>query len=746
MDDQSLNQDRLLLDETLLSTGNGYIGIRGNFEEGYAPGMQSVRGNYINGFYDTVNITYGENAYGFPQTAQKIVNVMDPQTIEVYIGDEKINLFSGNVTDLKRHLDITKGIATRSYKYETPKGHKIEVAIKRMVSFDILEAFIIDYEVKSLNYSGPIRFLSSLNTDVSNYTNPSDPRVGGSHAILLDLIDLRADRNTMQALARTKRSNLTTALTCGHNQKMTYQIRDRVVEGTYDTYLEAGEGLRLVKYAVFTDQIRHKDPAAKGAQILSEVMKHGVEAMYIMQEAYLKRFWQRSKIHLDGSKDMDYALNYSVYALLAAAGKDPFSNIAAKGLSGEGYEGHYFWDTEVYMLPFFILTNPEIARNLLMFRYTILPKAKDRARMMGHEKGAKIPWRTIAGTECSGYFPAGSAQYHINADVAYAYLQYYYYTLDDDLMLEAGLELLYETALLWLDMGYYDEEGQFVINDVTGPDEYTAIVNNNYYTNAMAQYHMEHTVKLHKIFKERHPKAYLELVERIGLKENELVAMDHAAMKMALPYDTKLGIHLQDDSFMQKKPWDFDNTPEENYPLLLHYHPLTIYRHKVLKQADTVLAHLLLDSVSDDIMERSFDYYEQYTTHDSSLSYSIYSMMAARIGRSETAFEFLKHTLRLDLDNLHHNTKDGLHIANAGGAYMSFIYGYAGVRIKEDGLYLRPIKPVDFEGFSFSLLYRKSLLTIELKEQVKITTDQPLLLHIYGKEVKIENEVMIDYK
>lgn len=733
----------LLVDETLYSTANGYIGVRGNFEEGYLEDMASVRGTYINGFYDVVDITYGESAYGFPQTGQKILNVIDGQSIQIYVDGDPFSIFSGQLRDFKRQLDTKSGVATRYIDWVSPKGHHLRFHIIRMTSFEQLELFTIQYSIESVNYTGGIRIFSYLEGNVENYTNPSDPRVGSGHVKLLDTKIIEAREQVGYIQSKTKGSDLYVAAGMTHDIDMTLQVYETGIMAEDYVTIEAGTSFDFTKYVVYTDSLRHQALDLEGQEILKQAKKHGVDYYYQKQIDYLESFWTYSKIDIVGDPEAEEALDYNTYQLLASAGKTSHANISAKGLSGEGYEGHYFWDTEIYMLPLFTLTMQDISRSLLHYRYEILDSARQRARDLGHDKGAKIPWRTINGGECSGYFPAGCAQYHINADVAYAYIQYYLYTGDFDFMKSYGLEVLYETARIWLEMGYFHEDNTFKINEVTGPDEYTALVNNNYYTNAMAAYHLSHTLSLMDQLKEEDPESYQELKKRLHMTLEELQLMKRAAKKMYMPYDDHLGIHLQDDSFLDRKPWDFDNTPKSHHPLLLYYHPLKIYRHQVLKQADTVLAYFLLDDVSDRVMERGYDYYEPLTTHDSSLSLCVYAMMAARIGKTEESYDFFKKTLRLDLDNLHHNTKDGLHIANTGGAYMGMVYGFGGFRIKPEGIVIRPLKPKAWDSYTFRLNYRGQLVTVQVADTIVVTCDKPIQLTIYNKEYQVSGRLEV---
>ncbi|MCK8060471.1 MULTISPECIES: glycoside hydrolase family 65 protein [unclassified Fusibacter] len=744
MDAKELDQSSLLIDETLYTTANGYLGIRACFEEGYPEQFKSIRGSYINGFYDEIDIVYGENAYGFPQHAQKMLNVIDPQGIEIHIDDERFSYGSGTVHSTFRELDVEKGYALRKVEWESSKGHRLEIGIKRMASFHTLELFTIDYTVKSLNFSGRIEVKSTLDGNVKNYTDSTDPRVASGHEKMLLVTSTGVHESVGSITAKTMRSELVLVASMSHSVEMKYLSTKDTVIGSYVTTIGAGDSFNFVKYVTYTDSIRHEDLLEKNIEINKEVRSKGVAFYYREQQNYLDEFWNYALVDIKGDKAAEEALHYSTYQLMASVGKDKHCQLPAKGLTGEGYEGHYFWDTEIYAVPMMTLTKPDIARSLLAFRYSTLDSARERARTLGHLRGAKIPWRTIAGSECSGYFPAGTAQYHINADVAYAAIQYYLVTKDLKSFLEFAFELLLETARLWIEVGHYSKDGQFKIDAVTGPDEYTAIVNNNYYTNAMAKYHLLWTHTIAGLLAENHPSEMKKLSERLDLTKEELLGLRRASDKMYLPYKHDENLCLQDDSFYDKKDWDLENTPKENHPLLLHYHPLTIYRHKVLKQADTVLAHLLLDNESEEYLKASYDYYEKYTTHDSSLSPCIYSMMAARIGDTEKAYSYFVKTLRLDLDNLHHNTKDGLHLANAGGAYMGIVYGFGGLRIKSDGIHLSPVLPSKWESYQFRFRYQESCVRIYVGDSIRIETDAPVRLVVYGMDIVVKGKMEVD--
>ena len=388
----------------------------------------------------------------------------------------------------------------------------------------------------------------------------------------------------------------------------------------------------------------------------------------------------------------------------------------------------------------------EAGVSTLEFDLYFTDETRENAKILGHKKGALYPWRTIMGKECSGYFPSGSAQYHINGDIAYSTIAYYLATKDLDFIAQKGAEIVFETARLWMDTGNY-YHGQFHINDVTGPDEYTCIVNNNYFTNASAQYNLHWAVRFYQLLKEA---GKTQAIEKIGLTEEEVAAFEKAEKNMYLPYDEELGINPQDDSFLQKEVWDFENTPKDHYPLLLHYHPLYIYRYQVCKQADTVLAHFVYEDAQDiETIRKSFAYYEKVTTHDSSLSTCIYSIVASKLGLEDKAYAYFGDSAKLDLFNLHHNTKDGIHTANMGGNYMAIVYGFGGLRLKESGLYFAPSLPKQWTGYKFKIMYEGSQIQVEVGSDSSVFTlvnGDAKTIHVYDEAYELENTLTIPRK
>lgn len=746
----SLDIQSLLKNESIFNVANGYIGIRGNFEERYPENYPTIRGTYINAFYEKAPIPYGEKAYAFPEYTQKIVNITDVQDIDIIIDGEKFSLFEGHIKEFNRFLNMREGYYRREICWVSPNDKEVKIKITRLASLTQLELFAIHYEIEKVNFDSEIIIESSINGEVKNYTDENDPRTAGGHGNILTVCSIDIKDKIMQIKSQTQNSNNIVAVTTMHKVNNSHRVifeRDlKAVKAVY--VLSQGQNkVEFLKYNIYTDSRRYEDPSVCGFDLIKALAEKSFSDLLQEQREYLEEFWSLADIQLKGDEKLQQGLRYNLFQLLQSVGKDSISNITAKGLSGEGYEGHYFWDSEIYILPFFTLCDPKLAKQLLRYRYTILDFARKRAKEMGHKKGAAYAWRTITGEECSSYFPAGTAQYHINGDIAYSYVQYYLATGDIDFIKEFGAEVVFETARIWLEIGHFDK-AVFKIDAVTGPDEYTAIVNNNYYTNVIAKYNLKWALIFYKMLKEKDEDNLNSLCRKIDLRSEELEMFEKAYKSMYLPYNEERKINAQDDTFLSKALWDFNNTPKEKHPLLLYYHPLTIYRYQVLKQADTVLAHFLVEDESDfDTIKNSYDYYEKITTHDSSLSCAIYSIMASKLGYMDKAYDYFMETARLDLDNTHGNTKDGVHTANMGGTWMSIIYGFAGLRIKEDYISLNPRLPNKWEELKFKFLYRAALIEVHIvgsKTTIKVNAPDYIKLKVNDRLYKFKGEEKLE--
>jgi alpha,alpha-trehalose phosphorylase len=740
--------------ETIFALGNGFFGMRGTYEEGFSsPAGQSVNGTYVNGFYESETIRYPEIAYGFAEHSQTMLNVSNAKIIRLMIDDEPFDLFTGMVLAYRRTLDMRHGTLTRAVHWRSPRGREVRLEITRLVSLSRKSIAAIRYRVTPLNFSGAAELTSMLDGDVTNVPASKDPRVGsGLQGRVLDINALSVDGDAAVIQQTTRHSKMSVACAIDHTLTTSPPYHtdasadDTAAHIVYHVETQEGQPITLDKFIAYvTTQDYSADSLIEQARsAVEQARTDSFDMLYGEQVAYLEAFWSHADVEIDGDAKLQQGLRFNMFHLLQSAGRDGMTNIAAKGLTGEGYEGHYFWDTEMYVIPFFLHIDRGIVRKLLQYRVGILDHARARAREMGHDKGALFPWRTINGDECSAYFPAGTAQYHINADVAFAIRRYVETSGDDGFLFDGGAEVLFETARLWRSLGAYipAKGGRFCINTVTGPDEYTAIVNNNLFTNMMAQENLWYAAHIADWMAQKHPQAFAALRDKIALNDDEVPAWKAAADNMYIPFDEATGLYMQDDSFFDKEPWDFANTPEDRYPLLLHYHPLVIYRHQVCKQADLVLALFLLGNrFSLDDKRRNYDFYERVTTHDSSLSTCIFSIVANEIGYHEQAYDYFASTSRMDLDDYHRNVGDGVHIANMAGTWMGVVNGFAGLRVYNGVIHLNPSLPKQWNGYRFRIKVHDHMLQVRIgggNITLDLVEGDALDLFCYGESVAIK--------
>lgn len=735
---QSWNTHDIARIETIYHNANGYLGVRCSPEEGSLPG--SIRGTYLNGFYEILDITYGEKLYGFPETKQTIVNVPDAQTIRLSLNHQPVSLYASGTDNRCVTLDMENGITRRTCTVYTGTGD-VQITVTRLASLAYPNLFLMCYQVASETYTGPVSLCSTLRADVTNFADASDPRVAAEPLRALVTDSLSADAQQAIAVCHTKRSGLSLACLVHHDCTLSgnWTCADGEAAQTLEGSLKPGETVTLTKWVVYADSLRCPDPRQAVMECFREVHTLGAEAIMHKQHENAQKLLKHTFASVQAPGHLPDAFAFDQWELVQSTARDGIASVAAKGLSGEGYEGHIFWDSEIYVFPFFLWTQPDQARSMLSCRFTMLPRARQIARTLGLSRGALFPWRTMNGDECSAFFPAGTAQYHINGDIAYAVIQYLSVTDDWAFMAEQGAEILIETARMWLELGHMADDG-FRIDCVTGPDEYTCLVNNNFYTNAVAQYNLRGAAEVIRGLRAR---GLADAVTaRTGLQDEEILQMEQAAQRMYFPTAPELGISPQDDSFLQKKDLDWKSFPKSDFPLLLHYHPLFLYRHKVCKQADTILAHLMFPETTDrETARRSFAYYDSITTHDSSLSECVYAMQAVRLGDLARGAHGFEQTALLDIDDSHGNTKDGLHTASLGGAYLTVLRGFAGIRSEHGELSADPVLPDDWEGYRLPFRFhgRELLLTCSREHgaQLMLQSGEPLDVRFCGSHITL---------
>jgi alpha,alpha-trehalose phosphorylase len=722
--------------EAVMALGNGYLGMRGNPEEG-GPSVQN--GTFVNGFYESWPIVYAEEAYGFARTGQTMLNVTDSKIIKLFVDDEPFSLADANIRQYERQLNMESGTLDREILWLTRSGMQVRIKSRRLISFRQRHAAVILYEVTLLNGSAPVVISSEMYSRQSgDQERADDPRKAKTFSgrLLHNRTHFASDRRIV-LVHSTERTRMVLACGIDHDFKsdVPHQCTTDHTEDSghvaFTINAQPESTICLTKYMAYhTSKTETPEEVGRRAErTLNRIMTQGFSELLAEQEQYLHDFWRKSDVRVSNIKteraslstvEIQQAIRVNLFHILQASARAEENGIAAKGLTGQAYEGHYFWDTEIYLLPFLIYTSPQIAKNLLRLRYGMLDKARRRARELSQE-GALFPWRTINGEEASAYYEAGTAQYHINADIMYALRKYVNVTGDEEFLFECGAEMLVETARLWRDLGFFSprKEGKFCINGVTGPDEYKTVVNNNTYTNLMSRENLRYAVETIEALQLKKPEALQALIQKTGLKLSEVQEWKRAAENMYIPFDAATGIYPQDDSFLDREPWDFKNTGKEKYPLLLFYHPLNIYRHQVIKQADVILAMFLHGhEFSLEAKRRNFEFYDPLTTGDSSLSSCIEAIIALEVGQFDKAVEYTRAALLMDLADIGGNVKDGCHIASMGGTWMVLAYGFGGLRDYDGTPSFRPQRPPEAESsLLFSLTYRGQLLEVEISPE-----------------------------
>jgi alpha,alpha-trehalose phosphorylase len=732
-----LELDMLAETESVFALSNGHIGLRGNLDEGEPQGLP---GTYLNAFYEVRPLPYPELGYGNPEAGQTVVNVTNGKIVRLLVDDEPFDVRYGELRSHERVLDLRAGTLRRTVDWVSPAGPRVRVNSTRLVSFVQRSVVAISYEVEAVDTDVRVVAQSELLANEPVPSRNDDPRAAAPVAGPLHS-ELARDRGLAALLIHsTSASGLLMGAGMDHmidgppgtdSTSESFEDQARV---TVAADLARGERLRLVKLLAYAWSGQRRRPALAGQvrAAVAEARHTGWDGLLAGQRAYLDDFWERADVEIEGDTELQSAVRASMFHCLQASARAEQRAIPAKGLTGPGYDGHTFWDTEAFVLPMLTYTVPEAARDALRWRQSTLDLARERATVLGFA-GAAFPWRTIRGQECSGYWPAGTAAFHVNADIGHAVVRYQRAVEDPEFERDAGLELLAETARLWRSLGHHDVAGRFRIDGVTGPDEYSAIADNNIYTNLLAQESLRAAAEA--------VEKYADRAEELGVDPEEAASWRDAADAMVIPYDSDLRVHCQAEGFTLHQRWDFDATPPEHYPLMFYYPYFDLYRKQVVKQADLVLAmHFRGDAFSDEDKLRNFDYYEALTVRDSSLSACTQAVIAAEVGHMELAYDYFGEAALIDVDDLEHNTRDGLHIASLAGAWLAAVAGFGGMRHHGTTLLFKPRLPSELRRLSFGLGFRGRQLRVEVshKEATYTLRDgEPIDVSHYGEQVTV---------
>ncbi|TCI99335.1 glycosyl hydrolase family 65 protein [Aeromicrobium sp. IC_218] len=748
--------------ESVFAVGNGYLGLRGNVEEGRD---SHTHGTFINGFHETWPIQHAEEAYGFARVGQTIVNAPDAKVIRLYVDDEPLLLSIADLLEYERTLDFRDGVLRREILWRTPAGKRVRIRSTRMVSFTQKHLAILTFEVTLLDDHAPVTISSQIlnRQDGEDEYHVRAKAMGeGVDPRKAEQLDRRVllpehhsgdeERGRVYLGYRCAESGMTLAVAASHrleteNERTVHvQTADDLAKVVYSVEAQPGVPITLTKIVAYHTSrgVPARELLDRCDRTLDRTCDQGVEQERADQRAWLDAFWARSDVEVPGQPEVQQAVRWNLFQVIQASARAEGQGIPAKGVTGSGYGGHYFWDTEVYVMPFLTYTTPRAARNALRFRYMLLDAARRRARQLA-QKGALFPWRTINGEEASAYYAAGTAQYHIDADIAYALSKYVGATGDVDFLNREAIDILVETARLWADLGFWrnEENGSFHIHSVTGPDEYTTVVNDNLYTNVLARQNLRRAAEAVRTMADRDPGAYEQLVRRLDLRESEVREWERAAEGMSIPFDEHLGIHPQDSHFLEREMWDLANTPMSKRPLLLNYHPLVIYRFQVLKQADVVLALFLQgETFTPQQKRRNFEYYDPITTGDSTLSAVVQSIMAAEVGYHDLALRYFLSALYVDLADRHSNTSDGVHVASTGGVWSALASGFGGFRDLGDGRWtIDPRLPDAWESLTYRLTLRGTRVRVTVRPaELEMSVehgDHPLTFDVRGESVTV---------
>ena len=666
---------------SILALSNGAIGVRGAIEE------RAAATTFLAHAYEQSPIRYHERLHGFSDRTDSRVPVAETLGVDILIDGAAIDLTNATPAT-RRFLDLRRGVLRRETRWTLADGRSLVVHAERLVPLD--GRTVIVRRLRAAMDGARVTLHSRLAPAPRPTGQSDDPRNGVDLASAGFATERAGDDLVIERLS-------------GSGIGVAAVQRERDDEGW--TLVATGLASGRVASQALVDQATGLADAAIAA---------GFATAAAEQQAILDRFWTRADIAVDDDPRLTATLRANLFHLFTSTGRDGRSSAAAKGLTGEGYEGHYFWDAEAFMLPVLAVLAPEIARSMLVYRSNTLEAAVANARALDHRSGALFAWRTIEGRECSAHYPSGPAQYHINAAIAFAIGFYVDATGDEAFLIEHGARMLIETARLWIELGHWSD-GTFHLRGVTGPDEYTVLVDDNWYTNRMAQKHLRLAVDAAARVATAAPEAWSKLAAELGLRDDELSGFARAADAIYLPFDEARHLDAQDSTFLEKPRWDVAGTPAEKFPLLLHFHPMTLYRHQVSKQADIVLGMVLAgEDISLERKRRVFDHYEPITTHDSTLSASSFAILASEIGREEAALRFLADAAYVDVADRHGNTEHGVHMASLAGSWLAIVWGFAGFRPTGPRLAFRPTKPAAWKGYCFGLEWRGTVLRVEI--------------------------------
>lgn len=747
-----LNQENFRLAESMMSLGNGHMGMRGNFEETYSGDHH--QGSYIAGvwFPDKTRVGWWKN--GYPQYFGKVINSTNYIGIRIIIDGMELDLNRANVTNFYRELDMQYGVLTRRFTVEQ-NGKVTEFEVVRFLSIADSELAVIKYTATAKNYSGEITFVPYLDGDVrnedSNYEEDFWLEVNRGVEDYKGHLVMKTKENPFGTPTFQVSAAMSIAVD-GDVQSISNNSKDEYVDNTFVVSLSENNPVTLYKYvAVTTDRdYEANELVEKGNTLLNQSLEKGYNMLLAEHKANWLKRWEICDVEIQGDDEAQQGIRFNLFQLFCTYyGEDSRLNIGPKGFTGEKYGGATYWDTEAYAIPLYLSTaKPEVARNLLVYRYNQLDGAYHNAQQQGLE-GALYPMVTFNGIECHNEWEITFEEIHRNGAIAYAVYNYVNYTGDHDYLHEHGIDVLTGISRFWADrVHYHKKKDQYMIHGVTGPNEYENNVNNNWYTNTIARWTLKYTLEAIDTLKAT---GYQERLQDLNITEQETSKWEDIVEKMYLPYDEELGVFVQHDTFLDKDLMTVDDLKPEERPINQKWSWDKILRSCFIKQADVLQGlYFFNHEFSREEKERNFNFYEPMTVHESSLSPSIHAILGAELGKEEKAYEMYHRTARLDLDNYNNDTEDGLHITSMTGAWLAIVQGFAGMRTAHETLSFAPFVPKAWNSYTFNIVYREHFMKINVSQQGVFISQEgsELSMKLYDQEVVIpENgEILVPLK
>ncbi|MBI9066791.1 MAG: glycoside hydrolase family 65 protein [Salinivirgaceae bacterium] len=753
--EEEFNKDNVTSSESIFSIGNGRMGQRANFEEKYSG--DSLQGSYIAGVYypDKTKVGWWKN--GYPEYFAKVLNAANWIGININVNGEDLDLAKVTVKDFKRVLNMKEGTLARSFKAQLANKNKISVDTQRFLSIVDDDLGAIKYAIKAENFTGQIVITPYVDADVMNTDSNYDEKFWS---------EVSQSANNCEAFvsAITKKTAfaVTTAMRYeiwknGEKLNLDPKVltREKYAESSVTIDVKEGDEIIIYKFATNVSSFNHPEhtlhQVAK-AELDKAQEKHYDKMLAEQVQAWAAK-WEESDITIKGDVAAQQAIRFNIFQLNQTyTGEDERLNIGPKGFTGEKYGGSTYWDTEAYCLPFYLATaDKKVARNLLIYRYKQLGKAIENATKLGFNSGSALfPMVTMNGEECHNEWEITFEEIHRNGAIAYAVYNYIRYTEDKEYLVDYGLELLMGISRFWSQRSTYSKNlEKYVILGVTGPNEYENNVDNNWYTNTLACWCLNYTLEALEYVKETNPTKYKALVSKLNFVElKEASRWKNIAENMHFPESKELGVFLQQDNYLNKEQILVKDLESKHRPINQKWSWDRILRSCFIKQADTLQGIYLFEENYDiDTIERNFDFYEQRTVHESSLSPCVHTVLAAKLDRMEQAYELYLRTSRLDLDDYNCEVHEGLHITSMAGTWMSVVQGFGGLRVYDGKLHLSPKLPKSWESYSFKVRFHGHVIHVQtFTDKIEISNqgkaNVPLL--VFGKEYQnIANTTLV---